>query len=75
MRNADCGILAVADFSQVHPGDDPEASGQPLQQQPDDGGPQEHPQQLREKLKVSRTVSSVGGCRRVTNIKRSVTRT
>jgi len=39
-------VLAVADFGQVHPGDDAEPSRQPLQQQPDDGGGQQHPEEL-----------------------------
>lgn len=36
-------ILAVADFCQVHPCDNPKACSQPLQQQPNDGGHKEHP--------------------------------
>lgn len=63
-RIAHFGILAVADFSQVHPGDNPEPSGQPLQQQPDNGGPQEHPQQL-EKEGQSRQNVLFHGCVRV----------
>lgn len=36
-------VLAVTDFSQVHPRDNPKASGQPLQQQPYNGCSKKHP--------------------------------
>ncbi len=39
-------VLAVADFGQVHPGDHAQPSRQPLQQQADDGGAQQHPEEL-----------------------------
>lgn len=40
--------MAVADLGQVHPSDDTEARGQTLEQEPDDGGGQQHPEQLRD---------------------------
>lgn len=36
----------MAHFSQVHPGDDSQPSRQTLQQQADDGGTQQHPEEL-----------------------------
>lgn len=40
--------MSVADLSQMHPRDHTETSSQALQQEPDDGGAQQNPQQLRD---------------------------
>lgn len=44
---AHSAVLLVADFSQVHPSDHAQSRRQTLQQQADDGGAQQHPEELR----------------------------
>lgn len=39
-------VVAVADFGQVHPGDHAQPGRQTLQQQANDGGSQQHPEEL-----------------------------
>lgn len=43
---AHLGVIEVANLTQVLPGHHPQPDGQALAQQPQDGGPQQHPQQL-----------------------------